>query len=426
MSLWSRRDVIKLAGSVSLLALAGCAGLDRKGKGARVVVIGAGYGGATAAKYLKLIDPSLQVVLIEREKKITTGPFSNAVIADLQHVKSIIQDYRQLKVNHGIDVITAEVDRIEADRRSLRLKTGEQVVYDRLIVAPGIDFIWNGIDGYDQAASLVMPNAWKDAEQVILLHRQLESMSDGGVVAIAAPAGEQRYPLGIYERASLIAHYLKKRKPRSKLLLLDAKDSFPMQALFTAAWDALYPGMLEWVPASKGGRVSAVVPSTGRLVAQSGEIQPAVSNVIPPQQAALFARQAGLTDESGWCPVDQASFESTRVPGIHVIGDSARVGSMPKSAHSANAQAKVCAQAVVNLLRGEPVGAASMISASYSLIGPKYGVSDVVVYRLVGGRMVASDGGGGSSPALANAEFREDEANYARGWYQNISMDSYY
>lgn len=425
MDVWSRRDFIRLAGSVSLFALASCAGLDRKGKGQRVVVVGAGFGGATAAKYIKLIDPSVQVILIERDMKIITGPFSNAVIADMQPIKNITQDYKQLKINHGIDVVTAEVDLVEVDKRLLRLKTGERIVYDRLIIATGVDFIWNGIEAYDEAASLVMPHAWKTGEQVMLLHRQLEAMTDGGLVAITAPIGEQCYPLGVYERASLIAHYLKKKKPKSKVLVLDAKNSFPMQGLFTAGWDALYPGMIEWVPASKGGLVAAVDPAAGKLIAQSGTIRPAVSNVIPPQQAGMLARQTGLADDSGWCPIDQASFESTRVPGIHVIGDCASVGTMPKSAHSANAQAKVCAQAVVNLLRGEVVGVPAMISASYSLIGPRYGISDAAMYRLVGGRIVAIEGSGGSSPQVAGADFREDEANYARGWYQNITMDSY-
>jgi NADPH-dependent 2,4-dienoyl-CoA reductase/sulfur reductase-like enzyme len=253
------------------------------------------------------------------------------------------------------------------------------------------------------------------------LRRQLEAMSDGGVVAIAAPANPFRCPPGPYERASLIAHYLKTRKPRSKLLLLDAKDQFSKQRLFEAAWAELYPGLLEWVPLSAGGAVTEVDPSTRWLVTDFETHHVDVANVIPPQRAGAIAEAAGVADRSGWCPIDPVTFESKLRPGIHVIGDAAIAGAMPKSAFAADCQAKVCAVAISQLLRGEVPAAQKLVNTCYSLVAPDYGISIAGVYTPREGLLAEIKEAGGASPQDVPPDFRVQEARYAEGWFQTIT-----
>ena len=231
----------------------------------------------------------------------------------------------------------------------ISLADGQRLSYDRLVLAPGIDIRWDALPGYSEAAAEQMPHAWKAGEQTLLLRRQLETMEDGGLVVISAPANPFRCPPGPYERASLIAHYLKARKPRSKLIILDAKDVFSKQRLFQSAWKELYPGILEWVSLSSGGNVTSVDPNTNTLVTDFEKYQANVANVIPPQRAGSIAERAGVADVSGWCPIDPVTFESRLQANVHVIGDAAIAGAMPKSAFGANAQAKICAVAVVKL-----------------------------------------------------------------------------
>src|SRR4030095_1832356 len=252
---------------------------------------------------------------------------------------------------------------------------GTRLPYDRLILAPGIDIRWGALPGYDEAAAARMPHAWRAGEQTLLLRRQLEAMPDGGLVVISAPANPFRCPPGPYERASLIAHYLKAQKPHSKLIVLDAKDAFSKQRLFQAAWAELYPGLLEWVPLSKGGNVTSVDAATRTLVTDFGKHQAKVANVIPPQKAGRIAEVAGVADRSGWCPIDPVTFESKLQPGIHIIGDAAIAGAMPKSAFAANSQAKVCAAAVATLLAGGMPPSPKLINTCYSLVAPRHGAA---------------------------------------------------
>ena len=280
----------------------------------------------------------------------------------------------------------------------MTLGDGATLDYDRLVLAPGIDLSFDALPGYTESAAEAMPHAWKAGAQTALLRRQLEAMPDGGTVVISAPANPFRCPPGPYERASLIAHYLKTRKPRSKLIILDAKDMFSKQRLFQAAWSELYPGLIEWVGLSSGGKVTAVDPATRTFVTEFGEHKADVANVIPPQRAGRIAAAAGVADRTGWCPVDPVTFESRLVPNIHVIGDAAIVGGMPKSAFSANAQAKVCAAAVARLLRGEAPTEPKLINTCYSLVAPDYGISVAGVYRPVGGLLTDVEGAGGISP----------------------------
>jgi hypothetical protein len=267
-----------------------------------------------------------------------------------------------------------------------------------------------------------MPHAWKAGEQTLLLRRQLEAMEDGGTVLMAAPGNPFRCPPGPYERASLIAYYLKTRKPRSKLIILDAKDTFSKQRLFQNAWAALYPN-LEWVSLSKGGKVTAVEVGAMTLVTDFGRHRADVANVIPPQKAAAIAEAAGVTDRSGWCPIDPSTFESRLQPGMHVIGDAAIAGGMPKSAFAANAQAKVCAAAVVALLAGGRAPEPKLANTCYSLVAPDYAISVAGVYRPADGQLKDVEGAGGVSAADAPASIRAEEARLAHGWFNTIAAE---
>jgi NADPH-dependent 2,4-dienoyl-CoA reductase/sulfur reductase-like enzyme len=246
-------------------------------------------------------------------------------------------------------------------------------------------------------------------------------MDDGGLVVMSAPANPFRCPPGPYERASLIAHYLKTKKPRSKLLVLDAKDTFSKQRLFQQAWSELYPGLLEWVPLSKGGNVTSVDVATRTLVTDFGRHQAKVANVIPPQKAGRIAEVAGVTDRSGWCPIDPVTFESKLQSGIHVIGDAAIAGAMPKSAFAANSQAKTCAAAVAALVMGGAPGAPKLINTCYSLVAPDYGISVAGVYAPTGGQLADVPGAGGVSPADAPRPVRAAEATQAEAWFRTIT-----
>ncbi len=333
----------------SLLAAALAApAIARAQPAARVVIVGGGFGGATAARTLRRIAPAIDVTLIEANPVFTACPFSNLVLAGLRDIASQRFGYAALAAE-GVRVIHAQA--IAAEPGRLRLADGTLLPYDRMILSPGIDLAWGALPGYDEAASARMPHAWKAGAQTELLARQLDAMEDGGVVLMTAPPNPFRCPPGPYERASLIAHYLKTRKPRSKLLILDAKDNFSKQSLFQAAWKQLYPN-LEWVGLSAGGKAISVNPATLSVTTDFATHTGAVINIIPPQRAGAIAAAAGVADRTGWCPIDPISFESRLQPGIHVIGDAAIMGAMPKSAFAANAQAKAAAEAVAALLAG--------------------------------------------------------------------------
>ena len=323
----------------------------------------------------------------------------------------------------GIQLAFATATGVNPQARTVTLEGGSTLAYDRLVVAPGIDLRWDGLPGYTEAVAQKMPHAWKAGAQTLLLRRQLEAMQDGGVVVMSAPANPFRCPPGPYERASLIANYLKTKKPKSKLILLDAKDAFSKQRLFENAWKELYPGLLEWVSLSKGGKVTSVDVGAMTLVTEFGRHKADVANVIPPHKAARIAEVAGVADRSGWCPIDPVTFESKLVPNIHVIGDATIAGGMPKSAFTANAQAKVCAAAVVKLLAGQKPDEPRLINTCYSLVAPDYAISVAGVYRPVDGQLKDVEGAGGVSPLNAPAAFRAQEATFANGWFKTITEE---
>jgi sulfide dehydrogenase [flavocytochrome c] flavoprotein chain len=411
------------AAATSAVLLAAGAPAIAQGR-ARLVVIGGGFAGAVCARELQRAEPRAAVTLIEVNPIFTACPFSNSVIAGLRAITAQRFSYDALRAE-GITVLDDQARAVDPQRRLVSLGGDSLLGYDRLVLAPGIDIRWDALPGYDEAAAELMPHAWKAGDQTVLLRRQLEAMTDGGTVVISAPANPFRCPPGPYERASLIAYFLKTKKPRSKLIVLDAKDSFSKQRLFQAAWQQLYPGLLEWVSLSNGGKVTSVDPATRALVTDFATYKADVANVIPPQRAGHIAETAGVADQTGWCPIDPVTFESRLQPGIHVIGDAAIAGAMPKSAFAANAQAKVCAAAVAALLRDETPSPPKLINTCYSLLAPDYAISIAGVYHPVNGQLADVEGAGGVSPLDAPADFRALEATYAEAWFRTITTQTF-
>ena len=423
MSKITRRDFIKLTGAGAATLAFGYVTTARAANGPRVVVVGGGFGGATCAKYLRRADQNIQVTLIEPNTKFITCPFSNYVIGGMRKIESITQTYDALRTKHGVTVVHDTVTAIDAAGKKVTLKSGKTLPYDRLVVSPGIDFKWTAIAGYSEQAAAIMPHAWKAGAQTTLLRKKLEAMKDGGLVVMVAPPNPFRCPPGPYERASIIAHYLKQHKPKSKVIILDSKDKFSKQGLFMAGWEKLYPGMIEWVSGGKGGEVVSVNTKTMVVEGKLDKYKAAVVNVIPPQTAGAIALKSGLADDKGWCPVDPKTFESRLYPGIHVIGDAAIAGALPKSGFAANSEAKITASAIAAMFRGEGVADASYVNTCYSLLSPNYGISVAGVYRVTDKGIVQIEGG--VSPKDATAGFREDEAKYATGWYASITADTW-
>lgn len=423
----SRRNLLKSIGATALagsaLAMPALARANGNAAG-RVVIVGGGFGGATAAKYIKRRAPGIDVTLVEASGRFYTCPFSNLYLGGLRDFDSIGHDYAELTGRYGVRLVADLARDVDGAGRTVTLASGETLAYDRLVLAPGIDFRWDAVEGYDEAAAELAPHAWKAGPQTKLLKAQLEALEDGGLFVLSAPADPFRCPPGPYERVSLIAHYLKTHKPRSKILILDAKDAFSKQGLFTAGWQALYGDLIEWVGLSNDGKVVRVDAAAGEVETEFGTIHKAgVLNVIPPQKAGFIAHAAGVVNESGWVPVRAETFESAQVPGIHVVGDATIAAPMPKSGFSANAQGKVVAAAVVAALGGPASPEPVFANTCYSLVGPDYGISVAGVYRAADGKVVPVEGSGGLSPAEADAAYRRREARYTLGWYAAITQD---
>ncbi|MGI9229374.1 MAG: FCSD flavin-binding domain-containing protein [Gammaproteobacteria bacterium] len=413
-----------LSAGLALPLLTGCSGA--KHHSAKVVVVGGGYGGAACARYLRYFDPQLDITLVEPQQYYYSCPFSNAVIADIDPVSIIKHDYQTLADKFAIKIIRDTVSGITPAKQQVQLSDGATLPYDRLVLSPGISFRWNHIfAGYDPAAITRMPHAWKAGEQTRLLRQQLQAMPDGGVFVMVVPGPPFRCPPGPYERASLIAWYLQRHKPRSKILILDANEHFSKQDLFEEAWQRLYPTLIERIPISEGGLVTQLDPTTMQIRAEAGLFKADVANVIPFQQAGKLAVDNDLVEQSGWCAVNHQTFESERANNIHIIGDSCLAGAMPKSASSANSQAKVCSLAIVNLLHDKPPGEMYYHNTCYSLITPEYGISINAMFRYEQQQFKLIQQAGGLSPLRAAASVRRAEAKHARAWYHSINLDTF-
>ncbi len=411
-----RRDFLKLAGAVSV---AGCA--TPTPSKARVVVVGGGFGGATAAKYIRKWDPSIEVVLVERESSFVSCPISNLVLGGYSSLPEISRNYDGLR-RHGIQVVRDEVTAIDAAKNTVRLARGGDLAYQRLVVSPGIDFNFGELQGYEtamQAGSVL--HAWKAGPQTAALRSQLEQMRDGGVYVLSIPMAPYRCPPGPYERASIIAAYFKQAKPRSKVLVLDANPDVTSKAgLFKRAWSDLYPGIIEY----RGNSRAVAVDGNARVVKlELDDVKGDVLNVVPPHRAADLAQKAGLiTTNNRWCDVDWRTMESKAVKGVHVLGDATlSAPAMPKSASMANNHAKVAAAAIVELLNGRNPEPFKIINTCYSFVSPKEAirVSSVHEWEPTQGTLVAVKGSGGVSAARSEAE-----GTYAWSWARTIWADS--
>ena len=424
----TRRKFTKFLGASSIVyALERIAGYPTPLLAAKqkVVVIGGGFGGATAAKYLCMMAPNLQVTLVEPNKLYYTCPFSNLVIGGHKDLNELAYGYDNLHKKYGINVIHSIVARLDASSKKVLLNDGGSLPYDRAIVSPGVSMRFDKMEGYNVDTVNIMPHAWKAGSSTLLLKKQLSAISDGGTVLICPPKQPYRCPPGPYERAGLIAHYLKQYKPSSKILILDAKEQFAKQALFTSGWEHLYGHMIEWFPGSAGGKILRV--DTGEMAVETefGIEKGDVINYIPDQWAGQIAHESGLVDESGWCPVDQRTFESKIHPGIHVIGDAAIAGAMPKSGLSASGQAKFTAAAVIDMLNNKEPKTTTLANTCYSFLAPDYAISVAAVYNLSGNKIVKVKGSGGVSPPNAKHSVRSEEAKYAHGWYDSITNDMF-
>ncbi len=421
MNKMNRRSFNKLLAATTATATL-AAPFVARGATAKVLVVGGGFGGATAAKYLRRFDGALDVKLIEPAKNFVTCPFSNTVIGGLNPIARITHGYDGLR-GHGVTVVHDTAAAIDDAGKEVRLGGGATLAYDQLVVSPGIDFKWGAVEGGTEAIVDTIPHAWKAGAQTTLLRRQLEAMPDGGVFVISPPTNPFRCPPGPGERISLVAHYFKQHKPRSKIIALDPKEKFSKEGLFRQGWAELYGDMIEYRTLNDDGRVARVDAANMTLHTDFDEVKGDVINFIPPQYAGRIARDSGLADSSGWCPVEQATFESTQIPGVHVIGDASIASPMPKSGFAASTQAKVCAAAIVAKLNGRDPAAPKFVNTCYSLVAPDYGISVAAVYDYQDGKIVAVDGAGGLSPAEADHTFRQQEADYAHGWYDSITQD---
>lgn len=414
-----RRDFLKVFGA---LPVAGMLPLSFNAKASaqkRVIVIGAGYAGATVAKYLRLWGgEALEVVLIEKNSSFVSCPLSNLVLGGSRSIGQLTFNYAGLD-RYRVKRLYDAVATIDAGKRAVVLEDGEALSYDRLVLAPGVDFIYDALPMLqDDAGQEVIPHAWKAGPQTVNLRRQLESMPDGGVFAISIPKAPYRCPPGPYERVCQVAFYLKAHKPQSKIIVLDANPEIvSKKGLFTKAWADMYAGMIDYRPNSQVVEVDAA----GRTVKTEFEtVKADVLNVIPPQRAGKIAQQAGLANvDKRWCEVDFLTYESRLVPGVHVIGDSVSSG-LPKSAHVATSQAKVCASAIVSLLAGEaPDPQPVFANTCYSYVSDKQAMHVANVYRYDNTKkiMVPAEGGGVSDKPS------EQEGHYADYWARNIWSD---
>lgn len=424
MSAFNRRTFLKASAATAALSLTACASTySGKPKG-RVVVIGGGFGGATAAKYIRLWAPQVEVVLVEPNPAFISCPLSNLVLGGTRSIEDLTTSYDQLQKRHGVKLVRDYAIAIDPDKRVVRLQNGDPLSYDRLVVSPGIEFLFDSVPGLGtpQARETVL-HAWKAGPQTVALRRQLEAMPDGGVYALHIPKAPYRCPPGPYERAAQVAFYFKQHKPKSKILVLDANpDITSKKGLFLKAWTERYPGLIEYVPNSTLVNVDA---GNRKLQFEFGDdVRADVLNVVPPQRAGNIAKQAGLiTANDRWCEVDWLTTESIAAKGIHVLGDATlSAPAMPKSGFMANSHAKIAAEAIAAAFSDRAPNPHPIIANTcYSFVSDTdvVHVASVHKYDAEKKTLVAVQGAGGLSTA-ANAL----EGRYADSWAKNIWADA--
>jgi sulfide dehydrogenase [flavocytochrome c] flavoprotein chain len=416
-----RRQFIQTIGAgTALAATVGCASTASPAK-PKVVVVGGGYGGSTAAKYVRMwSEGTIDVTLVEPNATFISCPISNLVLGGSKQMADITFGYDILTRRHGVNIVRDTVQSIDTEKRTVKLAGGSMLPYDRLILSPGIDFIWDQLPGMKQpGAQDKVLHGWKAGAQTIALRRQLEAMPDGGTFVMSIPQAPYRCPPGPYERACQVAHYFSHAKPKSRILILDANDDVTSKGpLFKKVWAERYKGIIEYRPGFNAADVDA---SSNTVISELGDkVQGTVLNVIPPQRAGSIAAQAGLANmNKRWCEVDFLAFESTQAKHIHVVGDAIQTAPlMPKSAHMANQHAKVCAAAVIDLLNGKTPDPKPMLTNTcYSFVSDKdvIHVASVHAYDAERKTMITVPGSGGLSATAS-----ELEGVYAMNWARNL------
>lgn len=422
MMLMKRRDFLKAGAAAGAMAsLYGCAGGNKAG--GHVVVVGGGFGGATVAKYLRMWSQGgVQVTLIERNPTFISCPISNLVIAGMKSMEDITVSYDNLKSKWGVRVLQDDVLAVDTAKRSVKLAKGGELSYDRIVLSPGIDFMFDQIPGLNNAAAQAkIPHAWKAGPQTVALRQQLEAMKDGGIFAIAIPKAPYRCPPGPYERACVVADYLKKNKPKSKVVILDAnEDVQSKKGLFVKAWNDLYKGIIEYRPNSE---VKDVEVASNTAIMEFDKFKADVLNVIPPHRAGSIASQSGIKlINNRWVDINWLSMESTSTPGVHVIGDAVfPAPTMPKSGHMANQHGKLAAAAILNLMAGQaPNPTPVVMNTCYSFVDAKNAVHVASIHQYdAATKLVQPVKGAGGVSAARN----ELEGKAAMGWAKNIWAD---
>ncbi len=420
----NRRNFLQAGGAVAaaggVATMIGCASVGG-GRGPKVVIVGGGYGGATAAKYIKMWGPTIDVTLIERNTSFISCPISNLVLGGSQTMADITVSYDVLQRKYGIKIVRGDAIAVDVEKKVVRMAAGDAIAYDRVILSPGIDFMYEALPGLNNAAAQERYfHAWKAGPQTVALRRQLEAMPDGGVYAIAIPEAPYRCPPGPYERACQVAAYFKKSKPKSKVLILDANMDVTSKAgLFKKAWAEMYPGIVEYRGSSKLLDVDTAT-STAKL--EFGDVKADVLNALPPMKAGSIANPF-ITANKRWCEVNWLTYEAKNVPGVHLLGDALQIApAMPKSAHMANNHGKTCAAAVVALLTGEqPNQSPTLNNTCYSFLSADrvVHVASIHKYDEKDKTMKTVPGSGGVSSAAS-----ELEAQYAMAWAKNIWADA--
>ncbi|MBC7755274.1 MAG: FAD-dependent oxidoreductase [Bdellovibrio sp.] len=428
---FNRRDFIKAAGVGALISsaslLSSCASLgNNKASIGRVVIIGGGYAGTTAAKYIRQwSNGSIETVVIEKSAQFVSCPLSNLVLGGSKSINDLTFGYDLVQKNHGVKWVNDEVTAIDLGAKKVTMKRGE-ITYDRLIIAPGIDFMYDELPSLaSEEAQKAVPHAWKAGWQTVNLRKQLEAMPDGGIFVMNVPKAPYRCPPGPYERACQVASYLKTNKPKSKVIVLDANaEIVSKKGLFTKVFNEMYAGIIDYRP---NNAITDVDVASKTVITDFDKVKADVLNIIPPQRAGKPAQMARVNNDlvglnnidKRWCEVDFLTYESKLAPNVHVIGDSVSAA-LPKSAHIATSQARVCASAIVELMQGRaPDPAPVFANTCYSYVNDKQAIHVANVYRYDEAKkiMVAADGGG------VSASPSDQEGDYAKAWAANIWSD---
>ncbi len=419
----SRRKFTRLA--AGLTASAGAAFRSPVVIGAakpRVAVIGGGVAGAIVARRLAAAG-DVSVTLIERNTSYTSCFFGSHYLAGYRSIDSLTFSYHALAKVGGLELINGSVSSVDTERKRVRISDGGEIFYDRAVFATGIGFRFEAVEGYDAQTASIMPHAYANGADIQLLRSQLESMADGGLVVIGAPPHPYRCPPAPYERATLIANYLKRNKPRSKVLILDAKNGFPLQTLFERAWQRFYPDMIEWLPAEMTGGITGVEPERMVVRTDFEDIEANVASIIPPQRAGPLERNADLVDETGWCPVNPKNLASTRIPGVYVIGDATSLGKLPKTATAAKSQAEICAAAIRAELHAGKIENENFENACYMLLAEQHAIRLEDRYRMHSGSMERQSIQ--VSEEDESDAVRAQTANAGSEWFTSMTRDMF-